>query len=779
MRLSTRVLADGAITLLPWVVAISNAAAQAGAGREADDESVLKTVVVTAERRESTVQTTPISITALSGKELQESGVSSAQGIASQVPGISVASAGPGNAVYQIRGLTSPGGESTTIGFYLDDIPITPPVSQSLGKVAIDPDLYDLERVEVLRGPQGTLYGAGSMGGTIRLITSSPDTSGFYGSGETIGSGTRSGGANYGQNAAANVPLNETTAVRLVGSYMHTSGWLSRVVVPGMQVPTDGGLTRDNVLNVPVERTITGVNDANQYSVRASFLFETRQISVKPTLFFQEIRTGGMNAYDSTPGTLAHYQPYDISEPSRDRFFLASLPITYNFDGFSAASVSGYWNRHARQFQDGTDQVQSLFAAPSFDPAQGGIGPVQLFESDGTYQFSQELRVASRGTGPLKWLGGAFYSKYHTHYLILPASAPNAADVLGTSDLFTGVIENDIRQEALFGHLTYDITPKLKAEAGLRYFRYQNSQLLETGGAAYGNIPPAPLMDSPARSSSSGVNPMFNVSYSPGPNAMIYANASKGFREGGGNYFIPTSDASPLGPGCLADLQAMGRNSAPTSYKPDSVWNFEVGEKSEFLNNRLRVNSDVYYIRWSKVQSFVALQGPQDCNMYFTDNGADATVKGGELEIKALLTSELELTQNVGYTHAAYSSSDPASGIVAGQKLYDVPEWTVSTALKYERSISSLDLFALIENSFTSSSQEITYQVHTLPSRDLANVRIGLKTHAWSAALFVGNVLNRHFQLEYMNLISLTGPPYSRIATNQPLTAGLDLSYNF
>ncbi len=779
MRLSTHARASGAIALFLWVFAASDAAAQSSPSKEPEDDSTLKTIVVTAERRASTVQTTPISITALSGKELQESGISSAQGIATQVPGISVASAGPGNAVYQIRGLSSPGGESTNIGFYLDDIPITPPVSASLGKVAIDPALYDLERVEVLRGPQGTLYGAGSMGGTIRLITSPPDTSGFYGSGETIGSGTHSGGTNYGQNAMVNMPLNDTTAVRLVGSYMHTSGWLSRVVVPGMQAPTNGGLTRDNVLNVPGERTITRVNDENLYSARASLLFHADNLSVKPTLFFQDIRTGGMNAYDSVPGTPAHFEPYDISEPARDRFFISSLPITYDFEGVSLTSVSGYWNRHCRQLQDGTEQVQSLFAAPSFDPAQGGTGAVQLFETDDTYQYSEELRVASTGAGALKWLGGVFYSRYHTHFQLGIASAPDAAALFGTSDLFSGEITTDIKQEAAFGHLTYEITPKLKAEAGLRYFHYQNTNVLGVGGAAYGNIPPAPLIVSRAPGSDSGVNPMFNVSYSPSSNAMIYANASKGFREGGGNYPIPTSDASPLGPGCLADLQAIGRNSSPAQYKPDSVWSYEVGEKSQFFNDRLRVNADVYYIRWSGVQSFVSLNGPEPCNMYFTDNGANATVKGGELEVKALLTPQLELTQNVGYTHAAYSSSNVASGIVEGQKLYDVPEWTVSTALKYEHPIRRVDFFALIENSFTSSSQEITYQVFTLPSRDLANVRIGLKTHAWSASLFVDNVLNRHFQLEHMNLVSFTGPPYSRIATNQPLTAGLDLSYNF
>ena len=779
MRISKLVFVRAALCVLLWESGGTAALAQDSGAQQSDRTDVLQTVVVTAERREADIQTTPISITALSGADLQLEGITSAQELAARVPGLSIASAGPGNAVYQIRGLTSSGGESSTVGFYLDDIPITQPVSASLGKVAIDPDLYDLQRIEVLRGPQGTLYGAGSMGGTIKLIQTPADVSGLYGSGETIGSGTHSGGANYGQNAMANIPLNDTAAVRVVGSYMHTSGWISRVVVPNMQVPTNGGLTRDNVLNQPGESTYTDVNDEDRYSLRASLLFHPGNLSVEPTVFYQDIRTGGMNAYDSTPGTIAHYQPYDISEPSSDTFFLSSLPIKYDFSGFSVTSVSGYWKRNQKQLQDGTEQVQELFGTPSFDPALGGIGPVQLFETDDTHQFSQELRVASTGTGPFQWLAGGFYSDYYTQFVLGVASAPGATEIFGSPDLFTGVLATDMKQKAAFANLSYQITPKLKAEAGLRYYSYNNTTTLSTGGVVYGNVPPAPLQVASAQGSNSGLNPMFNMSYSPGPNSMIYATASKGFREGGGNYFIPTSSSSPLGPGCLADLQAIGRDSAPLQYGPDSVWNYELGEKSQFFKNRLQVNADVYYLRWSNVQSFVGLFAPEPCNMYFTDNGANATVKGGELEVEALLTTGLELTQTVGYIDAAYSTSDPASNIVEGQRLYDVPEWTLSTVLKYERPIGRFNFLALIENSFASDRQEITYQVFTLPSWDVANIRLGLKTHTWTAVLFVDNVFNRQFPQEYLNLIVNTGPPYSRIATNQPLTVGVDLSYSF
>src|SRR5580698_4305107 len=179
--------------------------------------STVGELIVTATKRESTVQKTPISVTAVAGRDLQSRGVTSAQDIVQSIPGIAVASAGPGQAVYEIRGLSADGGESPTIGFYLDETPVTPPVGATTGKSDIDPDLYDLSRVEVLRGPQGTLYGAGSMGGTVKLVTNPPDFRGFHGSAESIVSGTEGGSLNYAEKAMLNAPIiDDKLALRVV-----------------------------------------------------------------------------------------------------------------------------------------------------------------------------------------------------------------------------------------------------------------------------------------------------------------------------------------------------------------------------------------------------------------------------------------------------------------------------------------------------------------------------------------------------------------------------------
>src|SRR6202043_3737011 len=192
----------------------------------------LEEILVTAEKRESTVQKTPISITAISGADLQAQGISSLLSVAQQVPGLSFKTSGPGQTEFEMRGLTSTGGQSPTVGFYLDETALTPPAMAQNGKVVIDPNLFDLNRIEILRGPQGTLYGAGSMGGTIKLVTNQPDPQRFSANLEGIGSGTNGGGFNHTENAMVNAPIiPDVVALRVVATDKYVEGWIDRDVL--------------------------------------------------------------------------------------------------------------------------------------------------------------------------------------------------------------------------------------------------------------------------------------------------------------------------------------------------------------------------------------------------------------------------------------------------------------------------------------------------------------------------------------------------------------------
>src|SRR5277367_5745621 len=206
-------------------------ATEAGAATDTAAETGLAEIVVTAERYTSTIQNTPISITALTGDQLNAAGITSLEDVIREVPGLSMRSSGPGLTELEARGLASNGGAAPTVGFYLDEIPLSPPAVSQSGKIVIDPDLYDLNRIEVLRGPQGTLYGSGSMGGTVKLVTNQPKLNTYEGSFQGTLSDTEGGSGNGGGSFMLNVPVGDTLALRVVGTDNYRSGWLDRVVV--------------------------------------------------------------------------------------------------------------------------------------------------------------------------------------------------------------------------------------------------------------------------------------------------------------------------------------------------------------------------------------------------------------------------------------------------------------------------------------------------------------------------------------------------------------------
>ena len=242
--------------------------------------SSVSEVVVTAEKRESTVQKTAASISVMTGANLQAAGVTSVSDLVGLLPGISIKTSGPGQTEFEMRGLTSTGGESPTVGFYLDDTPLTPPAMAQNGKVVIDPDLYDLARVEVLRGPQGTLYGAGSMGGTIRLVTNQPDPSKFDDSFELTGSGTEGGGFNHTESGMINVPIaTDKVALRISATDVWNDGWISRIVLNPFPLETNNSATRGDVLDAPVEAANTATPTGSSSTICAFSCWPTSPTS--------------------------------------------------------------------------------------------------------------------------------------------------------------------------------------------------------------------------------------------------------------------------------------------------------------------------------------------------------------------------------------------------------------------------------------------------------------------------------------------------------------------
>src|ERR1700733_13558104 len=401
------------IAAMSLIMVRAHAQSSTTSSQDLDNSGSLAEVVITAEKRVSTVQDTPESIEALSAEDLQASGVPSLATLAQGTPGVSLKSEGPSQTEIEMRGMTSSGGNSATVGFYLDDIPLTGPASAQNGHVVIDPDLYDLNRIEILRGPQGTLFGSGSMGGTVRLITNQPNLSQFQSTAQSVLSGTDGGGFNHKDNLMINLPLiNDTLALRVVATEDYTSGWIDRIVANpsplagGIPVGTVRGAVQDD----PIEKQYPGSNAYQIYAARASLLWKpTENLSVTPSIFHETSTQNGISAYDSDPGSLAHYQPFDIAEPLTDSLTAYSLNVNYSFPTFDVTSSTARWTRNSSQVEEASEAFNNPLEAIAYNYNNGlanpgyygptGTGPEHGMEDDPSHQFSEELRLASTGSG--------------------------------------------------------------------------------------------------------------------------------------------------------------------------------------------------------------------------------------------------------------------------------------------------------------------------------------------------------------------------------------------
>jgi outer membrane receptor protein involved in Fe transport len=741
-----------------------------------DQGNALEEIVVTAEKRESTVQKTPISMIAISQADIQAQGLSDLEQIAAQTPGMSMKTSGPGQTEFEMRGLTATGGFSPTVGFYLDDTPLTAPAQAAQGKVVVDPDLYDLQRVEVLRGPQGTLYGSGSMGGTIKMVSNPPELNKVSTSAQTKESGTDGGGFNYGGSAMLNLPIaQDVAAIRFVGTYKYTSGWIDRIVANPFPLETNGGLTRGNVAAAPVQARYDDVNWEALYGGRVSLLLKLGdRLTITPGLMYQKIHTGGPFTMDDPPGNVrAHYQPFDIAEPLEDNFSLYSLNIQYHFDFADLTSATAKWNRHDEQTQDVSETMQVLFGLPSFYIGQGGIGGGSQEETDFTDQVSEEVRLASNGDGPFQWLGGAFYSDFKSNTVSL-SLYEGLIPFFGTDNLISVGEPIEITQRALFGEASYKLTDKLKATLGMRYYRYSSEEeTINSGLASLAGGPGVVLEYGNARNK--GFNPKVNLSYSFTDEVLGYISAVKGFRPGGPNSPVPlTGPAQCLtGPG---NLQSLGLSSAPNQFNPDNVWSYEVGEKARAWDSRIQINSDAYYEKWTDVQQLV----DPSCGFGFTANAGSATVYGSEIELAASLSSAWTLTQNVGYTHAAFDQTVEATNTFKGQKLLDVPEVTANTSLAYMRPLTdAYNLSVRGTYTYVGPMDDLTYVRNTLPGYSIVNARAGVVSDRFAAYLYCDNLTDKLAILTNNNAQTVNIPQVNRWVTNQPRTIGIDMQFRY
>ncbi len=739
------------------------------------DSGQLEEIIVTAQKRESTIETTPISLTAVSGADILNRGFTDLASLLQSVPGVSIRTSGPGMTEFEMRGVASNGGNSPTVGFYFDETPLTAPAATNEGKIVISPDLYDLNRVEVLRGPQGTLYGSGSMGGTIRVIPNAPNPEAFQTSAEVTFADTDHGGFDHAENAMVNLPFwGGLAALRIVGSYSYDAGWIDRIVIAPGEFPlaTNGFTVRGNVLAAPVETDYHDVNDVEKTTVRVSAVFKPIDgLTITPSYFYERLLSGGLPYIDSDPGTDAHYQPFDIAESYRDEFHLEALSVKYRTEDYEISSASAYWSRHEPLIQDASESWSTGIELPSYGPGNGGIGAAYADEDNQSHQTTEELRIASAGDTRLKWLVGYFYSDFESGWDIIFPSQTGAA-VFGSNDLFSYYSPFKIFQQSGFGELTYNFTEPFAVTVGARRYYYSAPVGLDQYGALTATV----VTNTSERDQ--GVTPKMSLSYQFDPDLLVYATAAKGFRPGGGTGPVPTS--GPLT--CEAQLmQEYGSTTfvnGPISFNSDSVWSYELGEKWRSADNRFSLNASAYFESWTGVQQVNALSS---CGYVYTANVGDAHVYGGEIEARAIVVHDLEASANATYAHSALVSSTLIdSGFNPGTAIQQVPQWTGTAALSYHHALTDdLALTARAESTYVGSRTDETFATNTLPAYDLTNIRGGFEGERWSAVLFVNNVADKRALLNNITQDAVNLADYNRVAVSQPRTTGIDLNYKF
>jgi len=744
-------------------------------------------ILVTAQKRTEKLKDVPVSISAVSGGDLQERRIEDIEDIARSVPGVSfnneAGSEGLDNII--VRGVSSTSG-SATVGIYLDDVSIT---VKNFYDGSAQPQLFDLDRIEVLRGPQGTLYGASSEGGSIRFVTKQPDVDNFSSEVSSELSGTEHGGLNYKESAFVNEPivLGES-AIRASISYTDNSGYIDH-------------FTQSGVLND------SGSNQERDFSLRVTGKFLIGEdTTITPALFFQRDHSDDNSAFFPTEGLFNTDKQVD--EFSRDTLFLPSLTINHDFGFANVTSVTGYFFRQMARQEDGTFYNSTLFAEAFVDPLYPNMAPItdatignlrSPVQSVTHYgQFSQEFRIASDplkdGDLPLKWVAGLYYSDqqmHNTNFQQIPGI--NAAflkefgipidDSLVAStyaSLGTVLFPNDIdeydqkkydeRQEAVFGQVDYDILPDLHAAAGARFIAARDVLNFSTlGFYQLDNISPDNDL-----SHSYAFTPKFTLTYDIDPQSNIYTSAAKGVRLGG-----PEDSPVPFGPTsvCAFDFGNLGITSNPLKFSTDKLWTYEVGSKNRLDDNQISLDASGYYTQWDNVQQQLYLP---TCGYYFTDNVGDAQIYGGELEAsyRPRWVPGLTLALSTSYTHATISRTDNPLTVQVGQRLTDVPYDTYDASAQYAFPLTD-DLnmnmrFDVDQTGKSNGSYQLGNSNYYNPPYAVANASIGIVADRYEVTLFAKNLFNNDTIIQKPEINTVV-----EAYTVRPLTVGMTVKYKF
>jgi iron complex outermembrane recepter protein len=707
----------------------------------------LEEIIVTAQKRgDERLQDVPVPVTVLSATALTDNNQVRLQDYFSQVPGLSVSpQIAEGIQTITIRGIGTGYGTNPTVGLTLDDVPIG---TSAIQTPPPDFDPSDLERVEVLRGPQGTLYGASSMGGLIKYVTKDPSPDGYSGRVEAGVSGVHNGAEpGYDFRASANIPVGDTAAIRISGFTRQDPGYI------------------DNVLTGQ-----DGVNKSTAEGGRLAALWRpSDDFSVKLSALYQYFKTDGSDlvvfpttGYPDSFGLKDLQQNFIPNTGGSDRTYQAySATLNYKLSGVDLTSVSGY---NIVKYNGSLDYTYGLGGAVAAVFPDSGAAGAPFVDNERATKFVQEIRLSGSIWRNVDWLVGGFYT--HERWT---DSASIPAEIISTGQI-VGVVgyldpDNTYQEYAGFANLTYHFTDRFDVQIGGRESSLTVTHAEVDSGPLYG---PTPAITAEEKSKANAFTYLVTPRFKLSSDLMVYARLASGYRPGGPNE---------------NSIAFAGQTPTPQSFSPDKTKNYELGLKGDFFENTLSVDASVYYIDWTAIQ--VGITATSD-SFGYTTNGGNAKSDGVELSFTAKPLSGLTVAAWFDYDDAVLTKAFPSNATISGvpgDRLPYSSRFSGNASVEQEFPVShNLTGYVGAQSNFVGDSLgQFTSPPPTIPPRQRypsytkTDLRAGLKWTDWTANLYVNNVTDKRGQLSG----GLGGVPPFSYTLLQPRTVGLNVVRSF
>lgn len=755
-------------------------------GLAQEDQTMMEELVVTGTRRAVNLQDVAINMTAVSADAIESQRLDNMRELAAFTPGVTMQDTGPrGTGTMIVRGLsannTSVTGENTSksVATYLGEVPLY-----------LDFKLLDIDRVEILLGPQGTLYGLGTMAGAVRYLPNRPDPDAFSADVHARGySLSKSSNLGWSGDLTLNIPLvKDHIAWRSVVGYFDDPGFIDYPFLlrqPGISDP-EPDFSDPAAVNANLRKR-KDRNDEETFTTRQSVLVRaTDDFEVNFSYVFQDTQTHGRQANGvGVLGTGKYEAPWRFEEPSRRTATLYSIEMKAGlFDFAELVSATAFSKQKVRTTGDQTDLLLDLDYG------------YQLFPNFNAYtlggndyrQFNQEVRLVSTHGGPLSWSVGGFYNKFKTDTFSfeLTPGLPGFLGVYRPDNIeYASFTNSETEEKAVFGEATYQVTDAWQLTAGGRYFKYAADI---TGGTATPLIRTVyPAINYRVRSgdtSDDGVVYKFNTSYKFSDDLMVYATVSNGYRIGGVNRVAPCPVPLPAGQNVCALPNEL-------FFGPDKTLNKELGLRGRFFDRRLTVNGSIYHIDWKDVQvSSRTVNGA----VGITGNAAKARSQGVELSFNARVIENVTLSGNYSYNDAKLKSGAPdvVDGIYdvfSGDRLPGTPKHSGAFTVAYERPLDNgLDLNANFSTVYTGeiySKIGLRGNGEVLPDYWVSKASVGVSRENWDVTLFADNIFNEYAVVAVSNDFGAVGQVdgvtkrYYAYGVLRPRSVGVDLRYRY